>query len=218
MGYLSYNEALKLKDRLFAMYEAGELHRMTNSILTNKNYNTKLVEPDDFVQTLILDFLRPTQGLGMTEPSELHRFRMYNPAKGKFETFVYQCLSNIIYTQVHKASNQPISYESDQEASLLDAIPDSNSSEFNTSEFIAAWKQGLAKFERFVWNLTIEKGVNPLALVRYANSKGIWQDRKGIYTQILKTKKVLIAKCIADLNAKFGTNIPDDVKMIKRML
>jgi len=219
-SYLSFNEALEYKERFIELFRIGRLHQLAQKILSGRKRKlggklTGDLSADRVVQDLAVEFLRPVKGQGIEKKSDLHRFRLYNPGKGtKFETYIYQCMSNLVITLIDKYNRnpEPVSYDNiigseNEENPFLNIIAvenldlDPSLVESAIREFQKTIED---KLEKFVFEKLLEglgktkKGIpkefKPKDFCQKAEEAGRIKNGKRMYTRILKCRRELLEK------------------------
>jgi len=225
-GYLSIEDALKLKDEFILLVQSKKLLHFAEKILSKyrkKNYGLPAdLTGENVVQELCVEFLRPVKGQCMDEQSELHRLHLYNPAKGtKFETYLYQCMTNLIKTLFDRSNRNPdpISYNNmvdgeSENNQFLNIIAVENSLDLPPeaiSQIIEKFKKSLtSKLDIFVFDKLVNGvGKNkegtpgefkPKAFCQKAADAGKIKNWKRMYARILRSRAQLRLKFIEFIN------------------
>lgn len=220
--YLSEEEAKKYRDKFEELVAEGKLLQIAQKILSKKSRNIQnMFPPDHVVQQLCLEFLRPVKGQGMEKESDLHRIRLFNPDKSKFETYIYQCMSNLVLTLIDKANRKPppVSYDnvindSDSEENSFLSVLSTKSTALKESDIhdaIEGFKKTLNKFELFVFERIILERRKPKDVINIAEKRKKLRNSKRMYMRILKVRRTIPQKFIDYINQSdyFDYFIPD---------
>jgi len=209
--YLSEEQAAVHKEKFEKLVEEGKLLQIAQKILSKKSRNIQnMFPPEHVVQQLCLEFLRPVKGQGMSKESQLHRIRLFNPDKSKFETYIYQCMSNLVLTMIDKANRKPppVSYDNvindsdSEENSFLNVLStkSSNLKESDIHSAVDGFKKTLNKFELFVFDRIILERRKPKDVINIAEKQKKLRNSKRMYMRILKCRRSIPQKFIEYIN------------------
>lgn len=209
-NYLTLEEAKKYKDQYIELFATGKLNQIAQKILSRKTKRIQnLITAENAVQQLSLEFLRPVKGQGMKEHSELHRFRLFNPTKSKFETYIYQCMSNLITTMIDNIARKPdpISYnnlnqdEENEENPFLNVLSsrDGQLNEDIIDKILNGFRKILSPLENFVFEYIILEKQKTKTIIDLAKDK--LKNPSKMYLKLLEAKKEIPLKFINYVNS-----------------
>ena len=208
---LSYEEAVEYRKILEEYVASGKLTNLANQILTKKNAANQL-NPENIAQEFAYNFVRPKKNQQTKQYVELHKLRMYDPNRAKFDSFIYQCMQNMIITMLERRNKQvdTISYNNlidndDQNegsfANFMIANNDLPVTEADLSDIINNFKTTLNDFELFVFDNILLSKVKPKELLNKAKKNELIENPKRMYTRILKIRQVVARKFIDFINS-----------------
>lgn len=226
---LSLEEAKKLKEEFVQLVQSGRLKQFATKIISRFKKRGRLpgdITPENVVQELCVEFLRPVKGQGMEEKEELHRLRLYNPEKKtKFETYLYQCMGNLVKTMLDRTNRNPdpVSYHNMVDSGGNDdgnnpflniiAVENTDLPPGKIQEIVSAFEATLiSNLDRFVFDKLVRgMGVGkdgrpiefrPKEFCAKAEAEGKIRNAKRMYARILRSRAKLKESFVLFINRR----------------